>query len=1571
MSEQLIDQLLPIIEHAEGSEAASKMMGVPVDEVRSEPGAVGRYQVMPATARLLGLDPARLTEPDYNRQAARAALADLIRQHGPNDIDAIIAGYNASPRAVDRWKRSGRNPASLPTETQGYLKKAQAFRNSRPQNNMVVDEALRGPAGKVLAQEMIDNGFSSSEALEWKVREERTMKDAGFSPNEIAAYFGDEKPSTEAIDALAHQDVQAFAEGYKYTSNSLFGDFMGGYQNSATSYALNGMPKVKPREATFGQAMAAGAGQLIGDLPFAIVGTVGGAVAGTAATANPIGGLIGGGAGGMAAPEAFRQIIIDQYRNPNGSKTYAEMWNRYSEITWNVAKATAMGAVFGPAGKTVVAPALKYSGSRVVSNISEMIVGNAASTAVGAAMDGQMPDANHFAASSMLLLGVHGISKVVGAQMRPVPTEGANVVAEHMRGTYAKTGVPPWDQVKAAEADRGFRFDMLTEDVNMNPITERFEQIRTPEPNARNMKEKGATIEQQIVEAAEAGDAEKVSKLKEADAALSQVKPEEEAMLLSTYRDIPPRLAREYGFDLEKMATDPEYYNKAGITILNDLMKHFKGDKEAAFVAFNSSVGQAEAWIARGRKDKALDVETQRALVRATYAGAFNEPPKGGGGGKKPPGGGQGAAAGGEKPKKITDETIKKSDDLILEDALGLVAGEENKSLVGRTGDVFRSAYDQTVSALGPFKRLDKILKADGTLKADQVGIEDMFRSTFASPERAGLALTRGALGLKTEIVNGEAVNRFAKVSDEHLKMAFDTAVKNGGTREGLIGYWLMARQIEKAEQGIDTGGRVKLEEAQRFVKNQKKVYGEAIEIARRVNDFKLDYMRDSGLYSAETIKNMKNMNKKWIPHKRIYGGSDVFSSKGFSRFLPGKRLQKMEGSDLEIAEPVMAMVESFHTGFASADRNRAIGALIGSQEAREFMGLKLATPDRPKLTGGNIYEGGMIVKEKFVGGKKVEYETVNPDPNDVLLEQKAVYGNMQPNEFPYWRDGVLEIWTVRDPELAKSIRGQTHVETWVGLRTAKWFAGVQRSGITALPDYIMKMVIRDQFTTPIVTKHGGLPFQNMVIGTMGMIGRQDKFFDFVANGGMGASLASMDANYIGRSIDKLFLDTGVTGKVINTVANPVEAMRMTMERADAVSRMGMFERQKAKGIDPLKAAMRSRQWYIDFVERGTSELVQQWSSVTPFLRPRILGYDQIARAFKEDPYGVTARGFGMIGTISAALFAYNWLQDKGKDPDDPSRYDQIPPWQRFTNFVLPEVNGVRVRIPRSQGEIGLVFGGLIDATLGAAAAKDSREFEDWAVEFLNAMNPTNSLTPAIALPFAEQWANKSAFTGRPLIPATLEGASGYMQYTENTTDLSRFVSKRLLAPVGLDVSPIILENYLAGWTGTVGRDVMQTLNATRPSNKPWNVADVPFVNSFTVRNPTMQATAIQHFFEDFDQVEEKVKNKNLALKRMNETEIAETTAENAAFLNLRQIAETIGDQYGIIQAINDAPIKDIPIAEKRQIIDDTYSTMITLSRAGSEIAREMLSNTPAAEEAPSPLAPRPAKPLELLVTPE
>lgn len=89
----------------------------------SPKGAVGTMQTMPSTLTNpgFGVAPARDNSPAELQRVGEDYMRAMVREFG-NLPDALVA-YNWGPQNAKQWVASGRNPAQLPAETQGYLQK--------------------------------------------------------------------------------------------------------------------------------------------------------------------------------------------------------------------------------------------------------------------------------------------------------------------------------------------------------------------------------------------------------------------------------------------------------------------------------------------------------------------------------------------------------------------------------------------------------------------------------------------------------------------------------------------------------------------------------------------------------------------------------------------------------------------------------------------------------------------------------------------------------------------------------------------------------------------------------------------------------------------------------------------------------------------------------------------------------------------------------------------------------------------------------------------------------------------------------------------------------------------------------------------------------------------------------------------------------------------------------------------------------------------------------------------------------------------------------------------------------
>src|SRR3954465_14616535 len=85
-------------------------------KINPKSGATGAMQLMPGTAKDLGVDP---TDETQNREGGKRYLGAMYDKYG--NWDDALAAYNWGPGNVDKWIARGRNEDQMPAETRNYI----------------------------------------------------------------------------------------------------------------------------------------------------------------------------------------------------------------------------------------------------------------------------------------------------------------------------------------------------------------------------------------------------------------------------------------------------------------------------------------------------------------------------------------------------------------------------------------------------------------------------------------------------------------------------------------------------------------------------------------------------------------------------------------------------------------------------------------------------------------------------------------------------------------------------------------------------------------------------------------------------------------------------------------------------------------------------------------------------------------------------------------------------------------------------------------------------------------------------------------------------------------------------------------------------------------------------------------------------------------------------------------------------------------------------------------------------------------------------------------------------------
>jgi hypothetical protein len=513
--------------------------------------------------------------------------------------------------------------------------------------------------------------------------------------------------------------------------------------------------------------------------------------------------------------------------------------------------------------------------------------------------------------------------------------------------------------------------------------------------------------------------------------------------------------------------------------------------------------------------------------------------------------------------------------------------------------------------------------------------------------------------------------------------------------------------------------------------------------------------------------------------------------------------------------------------------------------------------------------------------------------------------------------------------------------------------ARLLRAGATTSPDFVFSNIGRDTVLAPVFSKSGFIPVWSsleggltMLLGKTGVSKKAKKIMqDWEKSGGMQSTLISLD---------RMVRDKGafemLNGQQIrNKVFNPIEILRTLSEIGENITRLGEFQKAyKKAGKEGLKgreqierAGFESRDITIDYAKMGA--YMKGVNAISAFYNARTQGYVKIYDGFTQRPGRVMA-------AITAGIImpsVYFWFANR-----DNEIYQRQPQWVK-DNYWVVVVGDTPYRIPKPF-DLGVVFGTGMEQFLDFYEGNDANAKNDlkrFTTEFVSTQLRNLNPLPTILVPPIEQKTNYSIFRGKPLVPDYMDRQLlGPYQFNPYTTETSKLLSRTLAAMIGDHnaPSPIVIDNYIRGWTGGLGNYFMMALDKAlietgiiddpiRPTD---SLTKIPGLRAFNLRDPSMQSEFITDFYEEYNKYK-KYKPTIEKLKKDGDFKEAAKLAVRKKLVD-KNIAvleryKTIIDQHNeyVRKAFN---MKNVDPNQKQQIIDDMVFMSIKMAREALKI---------------------------------
>ena len=935
----------------------------------------------------------------------------------------------------------------------------------------------------------------------------------------------------------------------------------------------------------------------------------------------------------------------------------------------------------------------------------------------------------------------------------------------------------------------------------------------------------------------------------------------------------------------------------------------------------------------------------------------------------------------------ITGKKIK-LDEKFLE---GLEFPEAVKLILSKTKfekpkdvtDVKNTLTRLFIDRLHPILRLVQRVESTKNTKG-QLNVYEQFRILVGMTNRGGSFIDRA-----TQTVNLENKGKPLKQVLEPLKFENAEApltklgVSNKKLNEQgikkqyaeLNAYLIARRALEYDRRGFKHPfDSQAAKETIQILKNKYDPIAKEIDVYNRQL---LEYARDLKLIDKQAFDAMVEANKSYVPFARVM--ESVTGEKPSPYGGVSNPFKRVKGGQQPVFDPIETIYSNTFKIVKLAERNNALIKFFDFVEKNKSsfpdINKKIETRkieiDKKEIE--NAFSTEIFVKEptlkpiealllpekvvaKISKTKTVKKKVIKEGIDPSVLENFKVFRKsfVKPDgsSVTVYRNGKFEVWDV-GKELADSLSEFNPQEIGVIIKAIGTPARLLRAGATTSPDFVFSNIGRDTVLAPIFSKSGFIPVWSsleggltMLLGKTGVSKKAKKIMqDWEKSGGMQSTLISLDRMVNDKSAFKILNGQQIRNKVFN----PLEILRTLSEIGENITRLGEFQKAyKKAGKEGLKgreqierAGFESRDITIDYAKMGA--YMKGVNAVSAFYNARVQGYVKIYDGFKQRP-GRT------IATITAGIImpsVYFWFANR-----DNEIYQRQPQWVK-DNYWVVVVGDTPYRIPKPF-DLGVVFGTGMEQFLdywygNEANAKNdlSRFVTEFVFSQLRNLNPL----PTILVPPIEQKTNYSIFKGKPLVPDYMDKQLlGPYQFNPYTTETSKLLSRTLAAMIGDHnaPSPIVIDNYIRGWTGGLGNYFMMALDKAlietgiiddpiRPTD---SLTKIPGLRAFNLRDPSMQSEFITDFYEEYKKYK-KYKPTIEKLKKDGDFKEAAKLAKRKKLID-KNIAvleryKTIIDQHNeyVRKAFN---MKNVDPDQKQQIIDDMVFMSIKMAKEALKI---------------------------------
>jgi len=787
-----------------------------------------------------------------------------------------------------------------------------------------------------------------------------------------------------------------------------------------------------------------------------------------------------------------------------------------------------------------------------------------------------------------------------------------------------------------------------------------------------------------------------------------------------------------------------------------------------------------------------------------------------------------------------------------------------------------------------------------------------------------------------------------------------DPVINDVAIRENFTAYAVSKRAMEKINEGkvltkeieiVDKiTGEVKteikginLEDAKAtieayentIIKGTDKTYGsvfrELVDYQKRI----VQFMVDSGVLDQKQADAMFAANKDYVPFFRVL--EDQIA--GNKQQSLGNPFKGFKGSAKTLKDPIESIFKNTWTIITATERNRVNSTFIDmvKQNPELFPEIKRSVEtDVSRITRAEL--------EKIVDNPKMLNDSV---ADGMTIFRKTSGDANKIGEMSFLKDGKREVWNVgKDIAQALETLDQAEVNGFIKLMGTP--TRLLRAGSVLNPDFIIASIERDSFGAAVHSKNSFIPLYSTAIGLAHVLKKTPEFKEFVSSGGFQAMIVSMDRTYFNKDIKNYVKKH----RFRNRVSSPVEMLRVFMETTEASTRMGDYllskkrlkkQYPKMSEKDLIEISGFETKDLMNFSKTGRS--FNNFNRLYAFANAQVRGFDKLVDSAKNRPFKLGAKTIAYVQMPTIAL----WLMNH----DDP-RYLKLKQIDKDLNWIFISGDGTvdepdkytvfRLRKPHDMGPI---VGTGTEKVLNYLYSKDkSFDFEKAFGETLDTFGSLYNFGyfPDAIRPVAENWADKSLYTGNPIYSAKGENVLPMFEFGPYTSEVGKIIGKTLHS-IGLTKisSPAQIDNIIKSYTGSLGRYALMGADAIlektgvvkRIEMPDWELADYPIVRSFILGQPRGRSSYITNFLDKFKEDLPKINSYYKLVGEGQKEKADELFGDDLEKQLIIGPGEMIIDMFGMVKFIVEN--KTMSGDDKRKNTDQLYNMMIDVAKKGLE----------------------------------